>query len=63
GPQLMSFDLKLSKPACGSAASGPDTGQCPQGFSYDASQQCCTSAPPAGDLGTVQYKVDIGACP
>lgn len=63
GKELFSFDLKLCNPACGSTTSGLDTGQCPQGFSYDASQQCCASAPPAGDLGCVQYKVDIGACP
>lgn len=62
GRQLYGFDLKLTDTSCGGAALQTDTGQCQQGFGYDAAQQCC--APVSGDGGNATVvHVDLGGCP
>lgn len=63
GTELNSFDLKICNPACGSTTGVTDTGQCPQGYGYDAAQQCCAAALPEGEAGCIKLKVDIGTCP
>ncbi len=62
GKELYSFDVKLTNSACGGAALVTGTGQCEQGYGYDAAQKCC--APVSGDsAGSTTVKVDLGACP
>jgi hypothetical protein len=62
GKELYSFNLKLTNSACGGAALTTGTGQCQQGYGYDAAQKCC--APVAGDqAGSTTVQVDLGACP
>ena len=62
GKELYDFDLKLTNTACGGSALQTGTGQCQDGFGYDAAQQCC--APVGGDApGSVVVRVELGACP
>jgi len=62
GRQLYRFDLKLTNTSCGGAALQAGTGQCEQGYGYDAAQQCC--APTGGDGGnSTTIQVDLGGCP
>ncbi len=62
GTQLQTFDLKLTNGACGGAALTTGTGQCQQGYGYDAAQNCC--APTGGDqAGSTTVHVDLGGCP
>jgi hypothetical protein len=62
GKQLNSFDLKLTNSACGGAALVTGTGQCQQGYGYDAAQKCCSPVS-ADSAGSATVKVDLGACP
>lgn len=62
GKELISYQLKLSNPACGGSALATGTGQCQDGFGYDAAQNCCAPLT-SGDAGSVTIKVNIGACP
>lgn len=62
GKELYRFDLKLTNSACGGANLQTGTGQCQDGYGFDASQQCC--APVGGDsAGSVVVSVEMGACP
>jgi hypothetical protein len=62
GQELYAFQLKLNNPACGGQALAVGTGQCQDGFGYDAAGQCC--APASGDsAGETVVTVDLGACP
>jgi len=61
GAELWTYDLKVTTAACG-ATLQTGTGQCAEGQGYDAAQNCC--APVGGDGGgTVNIKVNMGACP
>jgi len=62
GKQLFSFNLKLTNPACSGGNLVTGTGQCQEGFGFDATQGCC--APITGNgAGSVTIKVNLGACP
>lgn len=62
GPELMSFQLKLNGSSCSGANLATGTGQCQQGYGYDASQQCC--APLTGGGGGANViTVDLQGCP
>jgi len=62
GRELYNFDLKLTNTACGGANLQADTGQCQEGYGFDAAQQCCA---PLGDdtAGSVVVRVELGGCP
>ncbi len=59
GKELFSFQLKLSNASCGGSLQA-GTGQCQDGYGYDAAQQCC--APVSAD-GSATVTVNLGACP
>jgi hypothetical protein len=59
GKQLYSFQIQLSNAACGGAPQG-GTGQCQDGYGYDAANQCCA---PLGANGSTTVSVNLGACP
>ena len=62
GRQLYTFDLKLTNTSCGGAALQTGTGQCQEGYGYDAAQQCCS--PVGGDGGnSTTVSVTMGGCP
>ena len=62
GKQLWSYDLKLCNGACSAPALQMGTGQCPDGYGFDVSNQCCAVPPPASGDGCITYSVDIGGC-
>jgi len=62
GKELFAFQLKLTNPACGGGNLATGTGQCQEGFGFDAAQQCCAPVG-AGDAGSVTITVNMGACP
>jgi hypothetical protein len=61
GKELYSFQVKLSNAACG-ATLQTETGQCQDGYGYDAANQCCAPARATAD-GTATVTVNLGACP
>ncbi len=62
GKELYRFDLKLTNTACGGSNLQTGTGQCQDGFGFDAAQQCC--APIGGNsAGSGVVTVELGACP
>jgi hypothetical protein len=62
GRELYDFDLKLTNKDCGGAALQAGTGQCQEGYGFDATQQCC--APLGADSGgSAVVRVELGACP
>jgi hypothetical protein len=62
--ELWSYDLKVCNSACAAAPSlQMGTGQCPDGYGFDAANQCCAAPEPASEAGCVIYQVDLGACP
>lgn len=64
GKELWSYNLKVCNGACKAPSLQMGTGQCPEGYGFDAANQCCAMPPAAGEeAGCVIYRVDIGACP
>jgi hypothetical protein len=63
GRELYKFDLKLTNPACGVSNLQTGTGQCQDGFGFDAAQGCCAPLTSGGDAGSVVVTVNLGACP
>ncbi len=62
GKELYSFELKLTNSACGGGTLTTGTGQCQEGYGYDAGQKCC--APVTGaTAGSTIVRVQLGACP
>ena len=61
--QLISYDLKVCNGSCSAPALQMGTGQCQEGYGYDAANQCCAAPSPASGDGCTTYRVDIGACP
>lgn len=61
--ELWSYDLKLCNSACAVPPLQTGTGQCPEGYGYNAASQCCAAPSPANSDGCTVYRVDIGACP
>ncbi len=62
GKELYSFQLQLTNPGCTGATLATGTGQCDDGFGYDASQKCCTPIN-AASAGSTIVTVNLGACP
>ena len=62
GRQLYTFDLKLTNTACGGGELQTGTGQCEEGYGYDAEQQCCSPVSSDGGNSTV-VQVELGGCP
>jgi hypothetical protein len=63
GEELWSYNLKLCSGSCSGAQLDMNSGQCQEGFGYDAANGCCAPAAQGGDAGCMVYQVDIGACP
>ena len=63
GKQLWSYDLQICNGNCSAPALQIGTGQCQEGYGYDAANQCCAAPAPAGSEGCTTYTVDLGACP
>lgn len=61
--QLWSYDLRVCNSACAAPALQTGTGQCPDGYGFDAANQCCAAPSPSSGDGCTTFKVDIGACP
>ena len=61
--ELISYDLKLCSGACSAPALQTGTGQCPEGYGFDAANQCCAAPAPASSDGCTTYKIDIRTCP
>lgn len=61
--QLWSYDIKVCNGACSAPALDMGTGQCPDGYGYDAANTCCAAPSPASGDGCTTYTVNIGACP
>ena len=62
GKRLTSYDLKVCNSTCSAAVPlATGTGQCPQGYGYNAAAGCCWPMP-APDAGCSLFKVDIGTC-
>jgi hypothetical protein len=62
GRQLYSFELKLTNAACTDGNLSLNTGQCQDGYGYNAEHQCC-AAIPSGAEGSITVRVSLGACP
>lgn len=63
GEELWSYDLKLCNGACAAPQLDMNSGQCQEGFGYDAANGCCAQPAAGGEAGCMVYQVDIGACP
>jgi serine/threonine protein kinase len=61
GKQLFSFNLKVCNPPLNTPTPAPNTGKCPQGANYDATNQCCMDLS-AKDAACTIFRVDLRAC-
>ena len=62
GKPLWSYNLKLTNAACGAGNLQTGTGQCQQGYGYDAAQQCCSPVT-SGSAGFAMVTVNMAGCP
>jgi hypothetical protein len=62
GTELHSFQLKLTNPSCTGAPLATGTGQCQQGYGYDAAQNCCAPVT-GGSGGFAMVTVNLAGCP
>ncbi len=62
GKELFSFQLRLANSACSGAELSVGTGQCDEGFGYDADQKCCAPISD-GSVASTTVTVNLGACP
>lgn len=63
GKELWSYDMKVCNSTCSAPALQAGTGQCPEGYGYDAANLCCAQPSTSGGDGCTTYTVDLGACP
>ena len=63
GKELLSYDIKVCNGACTAPALQMGTGQCPEGYGYDAASMCCAAPSPASGDGCTTFTVDLGGCP
>ena len=62
GTELWTTQLRLTNVTCGSNTLATGTGQCQEGYGYDATQNCC--APVTSSAGnSVMINVNMGGCP
>ena len=62
GAELWTYDLKVTTPGCGNASLQAGTGQCQDGFGFDAAKNCCAPLNATGG-GSKVIKVNMGGCP
>lgn len=62
GKDLWSYDLKVCNSACSATSLEMGTDQCPEGYGYDAANQCCSAPVPSSSDGCTIYRVDLGVC-
>jgi hypothetical protein len=62
GKELYTFDLKLTNSTCSGSNLVTGTGQCQQGYGYDAAQQCCAPVT-NNESASTTVAVDLGPCP
>ena len=62
GKDNWSYDLKLCNIACNPSSLEAGTGQCPEGYGYDAVKVCCAAPPPASADGCTIFQVDLTVC-
>ena len=62
GKDLWSYDLKVCNSSCSATSLEMGTGQCPEGYGYNAANQCCSAPAPSGSDGCTIYRVDLGFC-
>ena len=62
GKQLYAFQLRLTNAACAGAALPTGTGQCDDGYGYDATAKCCLPVT-ASEAGSTTVTINLGACP
>ncbi len=62
GTPLVAFQLKLTNAACAGTVLDTSTGQCQDGYGYDATAKCCA---PVSDssAGTATVTINLGGCP
>ena len=61
GQELSSFDLKVCNSTCDSTGIASTQEQCPDGYGYDSTGQCCAVVP-APDAGCTVIRVDLRDC-
>jgi hypothetical protein len=62
GPMAASFGLRVCDPACAIPATQVETTQCPQGYSYNAQQSCCSQGLQPLDQNCVVLKLETKSC-
>jgi len=62
GKVLYSFQLKLTNASCDSGALQTGTGQCQEGYGFDAAQNCCAPVS-AGSGGSTTVTINLPGCP
>ncbi len=62
GKELYSFQLRLSNPSCADNTLAVGTGQCEDGYGYDATAKCCAPVTP-GSAGSTTVTINLGGCP
>ncbi len=62
GKELYSFQLRLTNASCTDASLATGTGQCDDGYGYDAGQKCCAPVT-STSAGSTTVTVNLGACP
>ncbi len=63
GRELYAFQLKLTNSACSTASLVTGTGQCQEGYGFDAAQKCCAPVSSTGGAGFTTVTINLGACP
>lgn len=61
--QLWSYDIKVCNSTCSAPSLQTGTGQCPDDYGYDSTNNCCAVSSTEGEGGCITYTVDLGACP
>ena len=63
GDQLLAYDMKVCNTDCAAPALDMNSGQCQEGYGYDAANNCCAQASAGGEeAGCTLYTVNIGTC-
>ncbi len=62
GTELYSFQLRLTNTACSGTELSTGSGQCDDGYGYDAEQKCCVPVN-STSAGSTTVTVNLGACP
>jgi len=60
--ELWSYELEVCNSACAAPSLVTGTGQCPDGYGFDTTNQCCAAQTSPEGTGCTVYRVDVGAC-